>query len=298
MAEPRATRWRIGPSGWSYPDWEALVYPARKPRGFKPLACIASMFDAVEVNSSFYAIPAPRVTQNWARLTPPDFRFTVKLPQSFTHARPLRVDPREVDAFRAALEPLAASGKLGPLLIQFPWSFRHTPDAGEHLERLAGAFAAYPRFVEVRHSSWSAPQAQDTVRAAGGFCNIDQPPLRDCLAPSAHVSGRSAYVRLHGRNAANWFADGLPAFERYNYLYDETELREWVARLLAIGAQADEVYVFANNHYRGQGVVNALEIGHLLGLPPACVSTELRSAYPRIAAITRAPPPRDQATLF
>ena len=97
------------------------------------------------------------------------------------------------------------------------------------------------------------------IRAAGGYVNIDQPRLRDCLPPTAQVFGTTGYVRLHGRNAATWFARGLPSFERYNYLYSTPELEEWAGRIRQMLTQARDVYVFANNHYNGQGVANALE---------------------------------------
>jgi uncharacterized protein YecE (DUF72 family) len=175
--------------------------------------------------------------------------------------------------------------------MQFPWSFRYVPSAAEWLQRLAEAFADFGRFVEVRHVSWSTDEALDTLRRVGGYCNIDQPVLRDCLGPTTHVFGRSAYVRLHGRNAQNWFAQGQPGYERYNYTYTEAELREWVARIVQLGADADDVYVFANNHYRGQGPLNALELKGLLTGSPVEVPAELLAAYPRLSAVARAQPP-------
>jgi uncharacterized protein YecE (DUF72 family) len=280
----------IGPSGWSYPDWAGLVYPATKPRGFKPLAYLARYFNAVEVNSSFYRIPTPRMTAAWPRLVPASFRFAFKLTQIFTHERSEFPATTDVAAFVEGTQPIRDAGLLGPLLIQFPWSFRYAPDAVDWLRRLADSFEPYDRFIEVRHSSWAAPEALAELRLCGGYCNIDQPALRDCLGPTAHVFGRSAYVRLHGRNSRNWFAKNQPAFERYNYLYSEDELREWVARLNAIGDQAKEMYVFANNHYRGQGPVNALELKALLGDTPVDVPPDLVAAYPRLAGIARATP--------
>jgi uncharacterized protein YecE (DUF72 family) len=282
----------IGPSGWSYPDWAGRVYPADKPRGFKPLAYLARYFNAVEVNSSFYRIPTPRMTAAWPQLVPADFRFAFKLTQIFTHQRGEFPAAADVQAFATALQPVRDAGRLGPLLMQFPWSFRYTPEAVDWLKRLADSFGPYDRFVEVRHSSWAAPEALAELGQCGGYCNIDQPPLRDCIGPTTHVFGRGAYVRLHGRNARHWFAENQPAFERYNYLYSEAELREWVVRLNAISDQAENVYVFANNHYRGQGPVNALELKALLTGTPVDVPPELVTAYPRLAGIARAAPKR------
>ncbi|TWT45389.1 hypothetical protein RAS1_18120 [Phycisphaerae bacterium RAS1] len=294
MSAP-ATKFWIGPSGWSYADWSGVFYPASPPRGFKPLAFIARYFNAVEVNSTFYRIPAASVTAAWPKLTPPDFRFALKLTQSFTHQRSAFPEASEADAFHACAAPLRDAGKLGPLLIQFPWSFRYSPAAADWLARLAETFADYDRFIEVRHTSWAQPEALDAIRRSGGYCNIDQPLLNHCLGPTPHVFGERAYVRLHGRNAATWFAEGLPAFERYNYLYSEAEIREWVARLNSMADRAREVYVFTNNHYRGQGPANALDIRAMLEGRPVDVPDELLRAYPGLKS--RANPAR-QPGLF
>jgi uncharacterized protein YecE (DUF72 family) len=289
-ATQRAKLW-IGPSGWSYADWAGIVYPLARPRGFKPLASLARYFNATEVNSSFYRIPTPRMTAAWPRLVPADFRFAFKLTQIFTHQRDQFPAAEDVQAFIDGLEPIRVAGRLGPLLLQFPWSFRYTLDAVDWLRRLAERFASFDRFIEVRHASWAQPEALEALRQCGGYCNIDQPRLRDCLGPTQHVFGRNAYVRLHGRNAKHWFADDVPSYERYNYLYSEDELREWVTRLNALCEQAENVYVFANNHYHGQGAVNALELRAMLEHQPPEAPAELLTAYPRLHGKTR--PPRD-----
>ncbi|MGD8451429.1 MAG: DUF72 domain-containing protein [Phycisphaerae bacterium] len=289
MSEAARARLWIGPSGWSYDDWSGVVYPQRKPRGFKPLAHIARYFNAVEVNSSFYRIPMARMTAAWVPLVPADFRFAFKLTQIFTHERGSFPDRPEVDAFTAALEPIREADRLGPLLMQFPWSFRFTPVAVDWLRRLAEAFPQFDRFVEVRHASWATPEALAVLAEVGGYCNIDQPRLRDCLGPTGHVLGRDAYVRLHGRNARSWFAENVPSYERYNYLYTDAELREWVERIEAICAKAESAYVFANNHFRGQGPVNALELRALLEGRQVAVPEKLLEAYPRLREIALPP---------
>ena len=270
-AARRAKLW-IGPSGWSYDDWAGVFYPRRKPRGFKPLTYLSRFFNAVEVNSSFYRIPSARMTAAWPKLVPPEFRFALKLTQTFTHQRGEFPDRRSVEAFNEALRPIGDAGLLGPLLMQFPWSFRYTSDAVDWLRRLVDAFPECDRFVEVRHASWAQPEAVETLKSVGGYCNIDQPRLRNCLGPTEHVLGANAYVRLHGRNAKHWFADNVPAYERYNYLYDDVELREWVRRIDVICEQAENTYVFANNHYRGQAVAAGLQLmnrltGHYMMSP-------------------------------
>jgi len=286
MAAHPETLW-IGPSGWSYDDWHGVVYPQPAPRGFKPLSYLARYFNAVEVNTSFYRLPTARMTAGWARQVPEDFRFAFKLTQVFPHRRDTYPAPETVRDFHDGLAPIRAAGRLGPLLVQFPWSFRYTPEAVEWLGRLAEDFADDERFIEVRHASWAEPAALDALRAVGGYCNIDQPRLNQCLGPTQHVWGLGAYVRLHGRNARSWFAENVPSYERYNYLYSEDELREWVTRLNALCAEAHNVYVFANNHYRGQGPVNALELKALLGGAIAAPPT-LLAPYPPLGCLARA----------
>lgn len=324
MAAPmhaRRATLRIGPAGWSYADWNSVVYPTDRPRGFKPLAFIARHFNTAEVNSSFYRIPTAKMTDAWTRIVPKGFRFSLKLTRVFTHERGEWPDRAEFDAFREAAEPLRSADMLGPLLMQFPWSFRFTPQNAEWLARLADELAGFERVVEVRHRSWEPPEALAAIRRAGAVCNIDQPLLHDCIGPTVHVSevaaagsagaevsssagptaGDSAqvrrlgYVRLHGRNFRTWFAPNLPSFERYNYLYSLHELREWVTRIERMSEQADELYVIANNHYRGQGVANALELRAMLEGGPVDVPPELIETYPRLRAIARPPP---QAGLF
>lgn len=291
MSAPRTTFW-IGPSGWSYADWNGTFYPASPPRGFNLLAFVARYFNAVEVNSTFYRIPPPHTTAAWVKLTPAGFRFALKLTQSFTHQRDVIPAASDVEAFHQGAVPLREAGKLGPLLIQFPWSFRYSPASADWLARLADTFSDYDRFIEVRHASWATPDALETISRCGGYCNIDQPRLNQCLGPTEYARGQRAYVRLHGRNAAAWFAEGLPPFERYNYLYSEEEICEWVDRLNRIAKQAREVYVFANNHFRGQGPANALELRALLEGRPVDAPDELVRTYPRLKV--RTTPPRQR----
>jgi uncharacterized protein YecE (DUF72 family) len=285
---PRGKLW-IGPSGWSYEDWYGIVYPLARPRGFKPLRYLARYVGAIEVNSTFYRIPSPRMTATWPLQVPSDFRFAFKLTQTFTHERTEFPPATDIHDFTAALEPIRAAGLLGPLLIQFPWSFRYTPEAIDWLRRLTDAFPTFERFIEVRHTSWAQPEALADLARFGGYCNIDQPRLHDCLGPTQHVFGRSAYVRLHGRNAKSWFAENRPKYERYDYLYQEDELREWITRINAIREKAESTYVFMNNHYRGQSIVNALELRAMLEGQPVEAPSELVVAYPRLRHIARPP---------
>ncbi len=254
---------RFGPAGWSYKDWQGVVYPEEPPRGFDPLAYLARYFDTIEVNSTFYRPARPDVTPRWARRVAenPDFKFTAKLWQRFTHERDTAWTSEEVDAVRAGLDPLAEHGRLGGLLVQFPWSFKAGDESLDWLDDVTSTFADYPCVVEVRHASWNKPAFYRWLRERGvGFVNIDQPLFHSSIGPSAEASGCVGYVRLHGRNYDDWFREGAGRDARYDYLYDRQELEPWVERIreLAEGGMVEDVYVVTNNHFRGQAAANAI----------------------------------------
>ena len=254
---------RFGPAGWAYDDWKGIVYPQPKPKGFDPLEYLAAYFDTIEVNSTFYRPPAAKTIASWlARVEDnPRFRFTAKLYQRFTHQRGSAWTAEEVDEVRAGFDPLLESGKLGAVLLQFPWSFRRTDENREWLDDLTRTFAHYPLVLEVRHVSWLAPGFFDGLMERGiGFVNIDQPQFKNSIKPTAHTTSAVGYVRVHGRNYQDWFREKAGRDERYNYLYTPDELQPWAARTKEIAAEpaTEDVFVVTNNHYRGKAVANAL----------------------------------------
>jgi uncharacterized protein YecE (DUF72 family) len=276
---------RFGPAGWSYADWQGAVYPEPQPRGFDPLAYLARYFDTIEVNSTFYRPARPHVPARWVRRVSdnPDFKFTTKLWQRFTHQRDSAWTPDEVDAVRAGFDPLAERDCLGAVLVQFPWSFKAGPESLEWLEDVTSAFSNYPLVVEVRHSSWNRPGFHRWLNERGiGFVNIDQPLFSRSIGPSAEASGRVGYVRLHGRNYQDWFREDAGRDARYDYLYDRDELEPWVERIreLAEGGLAEDVYVITNNHYRGQAVANAVMLASMFRGRPQKAPETLVNAFP------------------
>ncbi len=202
IATPAAVR--IGTAGWSYPHWNGLVYPKTPWPGFHSLEVIAKHLDTVEINSSFYQQLKPEVGRLWMRKVEanPDFLFTAKLHQRFTHARVL--DDAEIAGFKAGLAPFLKARKLGAVLMQFPWSFRFTAENREFFIRLRRAFHEYPLVAEMRHSSWMREEALGTfLDYRVGFCNIDQPAYTSAMPPTEFLTSQVAYVRLHGRNPKN-----------------------------------------------------------------------------------------------
>jgi len=262
LPEPHSIR--IGPAGWSYKDWEGLVYPPHRGR-FDELSYLASFFDTIEINSPFYRIPPPAHSKSWVRRVAhnPNFRFTTKIFKGFTHEK-AELQPNDVDAFRAYLDPLADAGLLGALLLQFPWSFKDSPESRQKLSALFRSFAGYPQALEVRHASFQNEEFIEFLNEHGvSWVNVDQPLFHESVKPAATVTGPVAYARLHGRNYEKWFAHA-ESWERYNYLYSKEELEPWVARIEEM-AQSKDAYVITNNHFRGQAIVNAVDLKKALG---------------------------------
>jgi len=294
---------RVGPAGWSYPDWEGVVYPRKKPRGFHPLRALARWFDCVEINSSFYGTPSARSAEHWAELVAdrPRFRFTAKLQQLFTHER-LPTAASELDAavgaFHAGLAPLADARKLAALLVQFPASFRRSAEAGARLRFIAEHFGGVPLVLELRDRSWFEPEPLAEVRALGyTLCALDLPAGADRPAEDALATRGAplAYLRLHGRNARAWFDPRAGRDQKYDHLYAPEELAEVAGLARRLAAGADETFVITNNHFSGKAVANALELLAELGDSPVLGPVELLTAYPRLRARVRAD---GQDTLF
>ena len=277
---------RIGLAGWSYPDWKGRVYPAKPPRGFDPLAYLAGYFDTIEINSTFYRIPTVKTIRDWASRVAgnPGFKFTAKLPQAFTHIR--QPNAQDEAALKAALAPLHEAGRLGALLLQFPYAFHHTPANRAYLHQLVQRFRDYPLVLEVRHRSWDVPSVYEFLRESGvGFCNIDQPQVSYSLGLTQQVTSAIGYLRLHGRNTATWFQDNANRDARYDYLYSAPELEEITEALLHIAAQARDVYLIANNHFRGQAALNALDVRHRLTRAPVNVPPQMLTTYPEVSQL-------------
>ena len=291
---------RIGTAGWSYKDWDGVLYPPEVTRKkVHPVEFLARYFDVIEINTSFYGHIRPELGRLWSRKAAavnPHFLFTAKLHRSFTHsplavmeptsAASIRPNDEDEKLAREGLDSLASEGKLGALLIQFPVSFKNTALNREYLEQLLRQFIEYPRVVEVRHSSWDNPETiAEFMRQNAGFCNIDQPLLGRSLEPTEHVTSGIGYVRLHGRNYEQWF-DSDNRNDRYNYLYKPGELEKWKEKVEIIAHKAKSTFVIANNHFQAKAAVNALELKHLLGGKKIPAPETLVKSYPELRDIS------------
>ncbi|HXT26099.1 MAG TPA: DUF72 domain-containing protein [Candidatus Eisenbacteria bacterium] len=279
---------RVGPAGWSYPDWKGYVYPERKAKGFHEAEYLAQFFDTIEINTSFYGPIRPEHARLWLEKVAANarFMFTAKLLQRFTHdLTATTTDEKEV---RVGFDVLHAAERLGAVLLQFPFSFHRTQETTSYLGKLLKKFAGYPLVVEVRHATWNVPEVFELLRERGvGFCNIDQPLIGRSLKPSAERTAPVGYVRLHGRRYDTWFTDDadVPQHERYNYLYSDEELQPWATRVKQVAEDASAVYVITNNHYQGKAAVNALELIAMLKNAKVKVPEQLRERFPELEKI-------------
>ena len=275
----------VGPAGWSYADWRGRVFPETAGTKFDTLALVARYFDTVEINSSFYYPPKPETARAWLDRVArnPRFIFTAKLHKVFTHKRE-RLTQDDESVFRAGIDPLRAAGKLGAVLVQFPWSFKNDAEERVYLDQLIQRFQEYPLVVELRHESWNTPRVLQTLEDLRlGLCDIDQPQFANSIKPSAEVTSSIGYIRLHGRNYQNWFRTEANVLERYDYLYSHDELDPWIARIREIAAKAKQTFVITNNHARGQSLVNGFEILAQLEEEKVAGPAKLIETYPRLS---------------
>ena len=290
----------IGTSGYDYPEWRGVFYPAGLKRAdFLPY--YATQFNALELNSSFYNMPtAERLLTFWER-SGGALKFSVKANRLLTHeiGRDWKSAAQE---FLAALKPLAQNGSLASALFQFPQSFHYTDQNRLYLSALLAQFRGLPVVVEFRHAEWIRPSVFDGLAQRGAslaFCDfpeLNNLPNKNCLQAQEGglpFAGKIAYIRLHGRNASAWYAkengaqekeclqdhDALPGLAaspksaahdrngsaRYRYDYSDAELSEFTPVIQQAAREGRQVQVFFNNHPDGSGAKNARRMREMVG---------------------------------
>ncbi len=257
---------RIGTAGFAYKDWEGKVYPSPKPKGFDPLAFLATLFPTIEMNVTFYRVPTPENVVKWMRSAAanPDFRFTFKLYRGLTHDTEDEMLPPFLDAMR----PCRDAGKLGAILLQFPFYFRNTEETRARVATLSDRLQGWPCAIEVRDRSWLLPAALGFLRERGlSLCDIDICETKTSIPPGSWTTGPLGYVRFHGRNRDAWFDAKASVAQKYDYLYSLEELTPWALRVREIAQETEATYVVMNNHFAGKAVANAFHLLRLLGLP-------------------------------
>ncbi|HEX8854470.1 MAG TPA: DUF72 domain-containing protein [Thermoleophilaceae bacterium] len=237
----------IGCSGWNYADWRDRLYPKGLPTG-RWLERYAEVFETVEINSSFYRLVRPSAAENWVRQTPADFIFAAKASRYLTHIRRLRELDQGIKRFYEGIQPLVDSGKLGPVVWQFPANF-HRDD--ERLESALGKLPPGKHCFEFRHESWFVSEVYELLRRHGAALIIGDHPERPFQ--SYEFTTDWTFVRFHyGRRGRNGN-------------YSKTELEEWADRLRKWRRRV-EVFAYFNNDWRGYAVENGKALERLLGL--------------------------------
>ncbi|MBN1547288.1 MAG: DUF72 domain-containing protein [Syntrophaceae bacterium] len=287
---------RVGPAGWNYKDWYGNVYPEPKSKGFKELDFIANFFDTAEINSTFYRPPNSFMGSAWVRKLGhnPNFKFTAKLWQRFTHDRK-EFTNEEVKLVTDGIDPLAQSDKLGALLCQFPWSFRNNDENKKWLITIFDTFHNYPLVVELRHASWDKEEIYTFLDNRDvGFATIDQPVIGQSIAFKPVRTGPIGYVRMHGRNYKDWFPKKNKTenqeknkMSRYDYYYSADEIKEITEKVKQVAEGSKETYVVQNNHPRGQAVANATQIRAGLGEAILRLPETMFTAFPELSAIAQ-----------
>jgi len=302
IAAPGGGQVLVGTASWTDPTMTAsgVFYPSGAATAEERLAYYASTFPVVEVDATYYALPAERTAQLWAERTPPDFTFDIKahalmtgqgtetkrLPKAIRdELSPVlreksRIYAKDLPAelydevwriFRSALEPLAERGQLGSILLQYPkWVFpsnenrAQIEDAVERLDGWKGA-------VEFRNGSWlNEKNVERTLRFLADrsipFVMVDEPQgFKSSVPPEVAVTSEDlALVRFHGRNAETGEKKNITPAERFRYLYSRDELAEWVPKIREVASEAKEVHLMFNNCYANYGTTNAREIAALL----------------------------------
>jgi uncharacterized protein YecE (DUF72 family) len=223
----------------------------------------AKRFDCLEVNVTYYRVPDAKLFAGMAERTPEHFDFIVKLHGDMTHRRSL--EPALVRDFKLALEPLVDAGRFRGLLAQFPYSFKNTQENRGFLATLREQFVTQPLYVEFRHAGWIVEALFPWLRNLEiGYVCVDEPALRGLVPPVVQSTTPVGYVRLHGRNEAAWFDAGPSGGDRYDYLYSEDELRQWVDRIRRLVQETRTTYVFFNNCHAGKAPANAQALKDLL----------------------------------
>jgi uncharacterized protein YecE (DUF72 family) len=293
---------RIGTAGWTDRTLTAagVFYPPTVKTPEDRLRYYASRFSMVEADMGFYAIPDRGLTERWVERTPDDFVVNVKahalmtghateiarLPQpirdavpasaatgSRVYAKNLPVEVRDEvwRLFRTAMDPLHEAGKLGAILLQFaPW-IRPSRSTPAMFARVRQQLGDLPVAVEFRHPSWLEPRLRERLWAQLRDHDItyvvaDTPPGTPTSMPivPAITTPDLAIVRLHGRRSELWGAREATVTEKYRYLYDEFELRDWLTVIMELAENAERVHVVFNNCYANYGATNALEMASLL----------------------------------
>jgi uncharacterized protein YecE (DUF72 family) len=250
----------IATSGYAYKDWKGRFYPEDL-KDKDMLSFYSRTFSFTEVNSSYYRMPNSYMFYHMIKKTPDGFLFSVKAYGGMTHQQDL--SDATVNKFSDALKPLIEQNRLSCVLFQFPYSFHNTEKNRDFLKRVRERLREIPIAVEFRSVDWLTMDVINLLRQnCLIFVGVDEPPIKGLLPPVVVATGPIGYIRFHGRNAQKWYNHDK-AYERYDYLYTEEGLKEWVPKINELSKKVDVIFIAMNNHFNAKAVINAKQ---LLGL--------------------------------
>jgi uncharacterized protein YecE (DUF72 family) len=252
----------IGTSGFYYEDWVGPFYhPSMAKKDF--LAFYSEAFRILELNFTYYRLPKASHAEQMIYRSGGRLTFVVKAYRGITHEISDISLKETLPLFLEGISPFIEKKCLGAVLLQFPQSFHYTTKNRVYLKSLIEILSPHPLFVEFRHRAWIRDSVFETLKALGaGFVCVDEPPLPSLILPMAVHTTSMGYIRFHGRNKKDWY--GTDSRTRYDYLYTEDELREWVPRIKEMTGQTDKLFVFFNNHAKAQAITNAKMLINLL----------------------------------
>ena len=291
----------IGTCSWTDPTLiqSGRFYPEWAKSAESRLKFYASQFPLVEVDSSYYALPGEKTSRLWVERTPERFTFDVKAFRLFTqHPTPAAALPKDIrealsasarekarlyqrdmpadmtdelwSRFESALLPLDSAGKLGVVLFQFPPWFYPGDEQRHYILSCQERLPQYRIAVEFRHNSWVNDKNRERTMSFLRdndlpFVCVDEPQgFESSVPPLAEATSDIGLVRFHGRNRDTWEKPGIGPAERFNYLYGEEELGEWVPRIKELAGKTRQLHVLFNNCYQDKAVVNARQVGYML----------------------------------
>ncbi len=260
---------KVGTSGFSFDDWKGPVYPPSiKKQDMLPYYERELGLNVLEINSTYYALPSQKSMEGMSRKTSSEFEFCVKANRNMTHEIREKgsnklIDNKDIfEKFKYSIEPLSKEGKLLCVLAQFPYSFYSNKDNFEYLKFFKERMGDIKLVIEFRNKYWHKDKVTKFLSDNDmGYCVVDEPKLPGLMPFSPLSTSDIGYFRLHGRNT-NWF--NVPTSVRYDYLYSEEELLEFIEPVKKIDDNTSVTLVFFNNCHAGSAVKNAIMLIKML----------------------------------
>jgi uncharacterized protein YecE (DUF72 family) len=251
----------IGTSGFSYKDWVGVFYPESLPQR-EWLSFYSREFRTCEINATYYTIPSLASIKSMVSKTGEGFIFAIKANQEMTHQH--HNSTAICETFLKAMEPIINANKLGCILAQFPYSFDYNQNNLGYLALLRENLTGLPLVVEFRNARWLKVEVFQWLRQHDtGFCCVDEPRLPNLLPPIVEATNNIGYIRFHGRNKEKWWQHEQP-YERYDYTYKTEELNEWMPKIQKLAGATENIFIFANNHWKGQSIQTIRQLRAML----------------------------------